>query len=240
MKNCPYCAGLIDDNAQTCPLCLRPLPAAATPPVPPAAPETSGLAIASLISGILFFIFPAAILAIVFGHLSRSEIRRSAGRKTGAGMALAGLILGYGGIAVIPVLIIAAIAIPNLLRSSIAANEAIAVGSLRRINTAVIIYASKYGTYPESLANLGPPAKGTADRDRADLIDSVLVSGQRSGYLFSYEANALQHAGVRAGYVVYADPASAGTTGQRHFFTDQTGVIRAEPNGPANEHSPPI
>jgi len=62
---------------------------------------TSGLAIVSLLCGILFFIFPAAVAAIIFGYISRSDIRHSGGRKTGAGMALAGLILGYIGIAFI-------------------------------------------------------------------------------------------------------------------------------------------
>ena len=80
--------------------------------------ETSGMAIVSLICGILFLVFPIAIVAIVLGHLSLSEIRRAGGRLTGHGLAVAGLVLGYAGVAVIPIaLIVAAIAIPNLLRS---------------------------------------------------------------------------------------------------------------------------
>ena len=93
------------------------LPAYPAPPAPSITPTTSGLAIVSLLCGILFFIFPSAVAAIIFGHISRSDIRRSGGRKTGAGMALQGLSSGYIGVAIIPViLIIAAIAIPNLLR----------------------------------------------------------------------------------------------------------------------------
>jgi hypothetical protein len=70
-------------------------------------------AIASLVCGCLWFLFPTAILAIVLGHLSRSDIRRSAGRLKGERMALAGLILGYAGGVIIPVLIIiAALIIP--------------------------------------------------------------------------------------------------------------------------------
>jgi hypothetical protein len=65
-------------------------PPVVRPPGLPITPEGSGLAIGSLICGILFFIFPSAIAAIVMGHISRAEIRRSEGRKTGAGMALAG------------------------------------------------------------------------------------------------------------------------------------------------------
>lgn len=81
--------------------------------------ETSGKAIASLICGVLFFIFPVAIAAVVLGHLSFSDICKSGGRLVGNGIATAGLILGYMGLAAVPfILIIAAIAIPNLLRSA--------------------------------------------------------------------------------------------------------------------------
>ena len=59
------------------------------------------------------------------------------------------------------ILIIAAIAIPNLLRSKMAANEASAVGSLRTINTACIEYSTTYGGYPSALTNLGPAAPAT-------------------------------------------------------------------------------
>jgi Domain of unknown function (DUF4190) len=80
--------------------------------------ETSGKAIASLVCGLFLFAFPMSILAIIFGHLSLSEIRKSAGRLQGQGMAITGLVLGYLGVAAIPViLIIGAIAIPNLLRA---------------------------------------------------------------------------------------------------------------------------
>ncbi len=64
-------------------------------------PETSGKAIFSLISGILFLILPFSIVAVVFGYLSLYDIRRSAGRFTGKGLAVAGIILGYVGVAVI-------------------------------------------------------------------------------------------------------------------------------------------
>jgi len=102
--------------------------------------ETSGKATASLISGIAAYVvapFIGAIAAVVLGHLGLSEIKKSAGRLKGDGMAIAGLVLGYLQIAGLPfILIIAAIAIPNLLRPKMAANEASAVGSLRTITTA--------------------------------------------------------------------------------------------------------
>jgi Domain of unknown function (DUF4190) len=125
MKVCPACAKINEDAAAFCNQCGANLPATAYVPQQTAAqqpamqqvraPETSGLAIASLISGFLFFIFPAGVLAVVFGHVARSQIRKSAGRLKGAGIALAGLILGYAGIAlVVVILLIAAFAIPKL------------------------------------------------------------------------------------------------------------------------------
>jgi len=86
------------------------------------------------------------------------------------------------------ILIIAAIAIPNLIRSKMAANEASAVASMRSVNTACVSYSSTYGIgFPTNLSNLGPVAAGTnATSTSADLIDSVLSSGTKSGYSFTY------------------------------------------------------
>ena len=119
------------------------------------------------------------------------------------------------------ILIIAAIAIPNLLRSRIAANEASAVGSIRTINTAEVTYAS---TYPDigfaGLASLGG-AGGTSAG--AGLLDSVLASGVKSGYSFTVSVASGSPASL---YIVNGDPVVYGQTGQRHFFSDQSGVIR--------------
>ena len=135
------------------------------------------------------------------------------------------------------ILIIAAIAIPNLLRAKIAANEASAVGSLRTLNTACIAYSTSYGQYPAALANLGPISLGgTASSTSADLIDSVLSAGAKSGYTFVYTAG-----NSNQSYTITAKPIVAGQTGQRMFFTDQSGVIRADGSGSgANASSTPI
>jgi len=136
------------------------------------------------------------------------------------------------------ILIIAAIAIPNLLRSKMAANEASAVGSLRTLNTACVSYSTTYGTgYPAALANLGPGTPATAAT--ADLIDSVLASGTKSGYVFTFVSGAPVGGQVPT-YTINANPVTVGTTGQRGFFTDQSGVIRANPTGPATVNSTPI
>jgi type IV pilus assembly protein PilA len=220
--------------------------------------ESSGKAVASLICGILFFIFPSAIAAIILGHLSISDIRRSGGRLTGHGMATAGLVLGYMGIAVIPVvLIVAAIAIPNLLRARMAANESSAVGSLRTINAAAFSYQATYSNgFPPGLEAMDGSSLEKSSCDHAQLIDPTLASGQKSGYTFTYgwvlpkdaasqtpspaaAANGCTLVGGIS-YQVYADPITRGTTGQRGFYTDQTAVVRFAANETATEQSPPL
>ena len=129
------------------------------------------------------------------------------------------------------ILIIAAIAIPNLLRSRMQANEASAVGSIRSINTACVSYSTTYGTgFPAGIANLGPGAPATAAT--ADLIDAILAAGTKSGYTFPFASGAAV-GGVVPTYTVNANPVTVGTTGQRSFFSDQSGVIRFDPTGAA-------
>jgi prepilin-type N-terminal cleavage/methylation domain-containing protein len=125
------------------------------------------------------------------------------------------------------ILIIAAIAIPNLLRSKIAANQASAVGSLRTLNTACIAYSTSYGQFPGALTNLGPIASGgTASSTSADLIDSVLAAGTKSGYTFEFTVG-----GSNQSYTITATPITAAVTGQNMYFTDQSGVIRVNTSG---------
>jgi prepilin-type N-terminal cleavage/methylation domain-containing protein len=135
------------------------------------------------------------------------------------------------------ILIIAAIAIPNLLRSKIAANQASAVGSLRTLNTACIAFSTSYGQFPSALTNLGPVASGgTASSTSADLIDQVLAGGQKSGYNFSFTPGTSNQS-----YSITATPITVGTTGQNMYYTDQSGVIRVDTSGSgAGASSTPI
>ena len=138
------------------------------------------------------------------------------------------------------ILIIAAIAIPNLLRSRMAANEASAVGSLRTINTSMVTFSS---TYPDqgfapSLAVLGGAAPCTvASSTAACLLDQVLATGTKSGYKFV--ATGTGTIPVVA-YTATAAPVVAGSSGQRFFFTDQSGVIRYDPAAAATVASSPL
>jgi type IV pilus assembly protein PilA len=129
------------------------------------------------------------------------------------------------------ILIIAAIAIPNLLRSKMAANEASAVGSLRSINTAEVTYAAAYPDtgYSLLLLNLGGAgciAGTVATTANACLLDSVLATGNKSGYTFTAVGSALGTTAVNNVFTSKAVPQGIGTTGQRGFGSDQSGVIR--------------
>ena len=127
------------------------------------------------------------------------------------------------------ILIIAAIAIPNLLRSKIAANESSAVGSVRTIGTAEVTYSSSWGTgYAPAIANLGGAAPCTvATAATACLIDSLLsiAPNVKSGYTFG-AAGTLPVAGINNGFEINATPVTVQTTGVRAFCDDQTGVIK--------------
>jgi type IV pilus assembly protein PilA len=128
------------------------------------------------------------------------------------------------------ILIIAAIAIPNLLRSKIAANESSAVGSVRTIGTAEVTYQSSWGIgYATAITNLGGAAPCTiASSTTACLIDPLLsvAPSIKSGYNFNAFGTLPDAAGIRNGFEVNAWPTNVQTTGVRAFCDDQTGVIK--------------
>ena len=139
------------------------------------------------------------------------------------------------------ILIIAAIAIPNLLRSRIAANQASAIGSLRIINTAEVTYSSSYGEgFSSTLLQLGPPSSGPVTVSAAGLIDSVLAAGMKSGYSFLYSPAMQDTRGFYNGYILNANPAVFGQTGTAYYFTDQTHVIRGSTTGTASATDSPV
>lgn len=235
---CSKCGVSLQEGSQFCDRCGAPVaaqidPAATGVTSPIGGDETSGKAISSLITGIVgLLLFPAAIAAIILGHLSQSDIRKSNGRLQGAGMALAGLILGYAVIALIPViLIVAAIAIPNLLRARIAANEALAVHSVREIHAAeVTYYLANPGTgYTCSLSDLARNEQA-ASMTKARLIDGRLASGTKSGYQFVVQSCQRPEKG-EGKYQVVAYPVSRNQTGVRAFCSDETGVIKFDASG---------
>jgi len=123
------------------------------------------------------------------------------------------------------ILIIAAIAIPNLMRARMSANESSAAGSLRTINTAEVSFAT---TYPSvgftALASLGGPQPCTPAPATGCFIDNFLATNGanagKDGYGFT-----LQTAASATGYGTLAAPLTLNQTGTRAFCSDQTGVI---------------
>jgi type IV pilus assembly protein PilA len=129
------------------------------------------------------------------------------------------------------ILIIAAIAIPNLLRAKMAANESSAVASVRTINTAEITYQSSYPTvgYATTLAALGPNANPcTPSSVNGCLIDSVLSGGIKSGYNFAAAGSGGPPA---VQYYASATPMVVNQTGIRSFCSFEDAVVRVQPSG---------
>ena len=121
------------------------------------------------------------------------------------------------------ILIIAAIAIPNLLRARIASNESSAVASIRTINTAMVSYNSAYPSvgYATDLTALTGTCTGgvVPTSTNACLIDTTLASGTKSGYTFAA-------AGTSGGYAAWANPVTLNTTGVNSFCSVADAVVR--------------
>jgi type IV pilus assembly protein PilA len=136
------------------------------------------------------------------------------------------------------ILIIAAIAIPNLLRARIAANESSAVSSIRTINTAEISYQASYPTvgYASTLTQLGPVSNGACAAPvaaTACLIDYALsnataAASAKSGYIVSLGQG---NSSDTNSYLVGAVPAVFNQTGVRVFCAVEDGVVRGANTG---------
>ena len=180
-----------------------------------------GLAIAALVLGVIGFftaglIGVGAIVGIVLACLAMSKIKNDPWQYGGRGMAIAGLVLNIVClVSFVPMGIIAAIAVPNLLASRRAANEGAAMSSLRTLASAEATYQAttgdgKYGTLDELAA--------------ANLIDVRLATGTKSGYKFTVELT--NHESDYPGFEIVGVPMTYGSSGTRSFYVDETGVIR--------------
>jgi prepilin-type N-terminal cleavage/methylation domain-containing protein len=140
------------------------------------------------------------------------------------------------------ILIIAAIAIPNFLRSRVTANQASAVASLHTLNIAEVTYSATYGAgYSVDMQSLSPPAGTGADPSStaAGLIDSVLASGTKSGYSFTYSPGASDTSGRISAYSFIATPISS-STGTNYYYTDESGVTRLNATTTAGSSDSPV
>jgi type IV pilus assembly protein PilA len=93
-----------------------------------------------------------------------------------------------------------------------------AIAAIRTLHTAEVQYYSTYGRFAVSLAELGPPASGSANASAADLIGNDLAGGDKSGYKFTLTGN-------QGGYVINASPIAFNSSGSRTFYSDQTMVV---------------
>ncbi len=143
------------------------------------------------------------------------------------------------------ILILAAIAIPNLLRSRMSANEASAITSMRTIMSSEIVYSTTYTVgFSANLTSLGDggtaancvPPKMPAVVS-ACLIDASLASRTKSGYAFTYAPSG---GAVNNTYILNADPFAPGVSGQRHFYTDETDILRVNSAAVASATDPAL
>jgi type IV pilus assembly protein PilA len=133
------------------------------------------------------------------------------------------------------ILVIAAIAIPNLLRAKISANEASAANSVRKIATAEVAYSTSYPNvgFAPSLVELGGALPCTPSSNTACILDSVLSSGSKSGYQF-VAVGVNQSGTTNSAFVVGSAPLSYNITGVRDFCIITDGVLRIDPGAPGN------
>ena len=243
---CPGCGNSLSEGDTFCAVCGRSTSgsAATAPPVDPSVafglpPETSGKAIFSLVCGILGLFPPAAVVAVIFGHLSLSEIRRSAGQLSGRGLAITGLVFGYGGVALGVVwLVLIAIAIPKAMRAertqgaqrsqrtsvTVGDQGVSAVSVVRSMNTAEIAYAQAHPAagYTCSLSDLSG-AWGIGDQlDRA----------KKNGYTVDLQACAANNpGGPITRYRIVAYPMMINQSGKPAFCSNESDLIKVARNG---------
>jgi prepilin-type N-terminal cleavage/methylation domain-containing protein len=135
------------------------------------------------------------------------------------------------------ILIIAAIAIPNLLRARIAANESSAASIVRTLNTAEVSYVTAYPSvgYAAAMTNLGGAGPCTPSSTTACLIDNTLAATGgaqgKSGYLFVGTGIAASGSAVNGQYLITATPIAVNSSGVNSFCAVEDAVVRKDSTG---------
>jgi hypothetical protein len=241
LKQCTNCRGNLADFVPLCPYCgvSQPVPQMAM--VQQAPPQSSNKAIASLVCGVLFLCAPASIAAIILGHLALVDIKRSANRMTGHGLAIAGLVMGYLGIALTTIYIVFMVSMfRTTLSRDVPANETAAIATMRTYNQALKAYATKCPQqgYPATLLPLGPGPGNCAHANLTDARLAVPVPVRR-GYMFQYTPSANGSEQIRV-FALVARPVQPNLTGKRFFFLDEEGVIRQADSQIVGPRSDPV
>lgn len=135
--------------------------------------------------------------------------------------------------------IIAALAIPNITKQRMQANETAALANLKTIMNSLIMYQTSYPQvgFPKQFSDLGGDGSGPA---AAGLIDEVFAAGTKQGYTFTYKPGPADASGHINDFELLVDPVTRGSTGQKSYFTDQKGTVRYNPSGPASATDVPI
>lgn len=135
------------------------------------------------------------------------------------------------------ILIIAAFTIPRITKAQIPAHESSAIKSIQAIHEAQMMFSSSHPDvgFTADLVTLG----GNAQSGGEQIIDSNLASGRKSGYTFTYTPGEKVNGAIRS-YTITAVPDQVGSTGQRRFFSDESGEIHYNASGPADTTSPVI
>lgn len=246
---CLGCGKSLAEGEQFCSNCGRDASASpAAPRIDPSIafglpPENSGKAIFSLICGILFIILPFSIVAVIFGYLSLSDIRRSGGRLTGRGLAITGIVLGYIGVTLLVGLIglgtYSAITMQRRITEgtpqrgstkyttgpgtvSLGNGNAI-VTSIRTLNTAEIAYSQAHRSvgYTCSLSDLS----------QVWGIDSQLALGRKNGYSFRLQCKTAEAGGPVVRYHITAVPIDSSARAMPAYCSDESDVIRVARSG---------
>jgi hypothetical protein len=236
---CLGCGKSLTEGEQFCSNCGRDASASpAAPKIDPSIafglpPENSGKAIFSLICGILFIILPFSIVAVIFGCLSLSDIRRSGGRLTGRGLAITGIVLGYVGVTLLVGLIGLGIytEITTQRRAKYASsartvtlgNGNEVVTSIRTLNMAEIAYSQAHRSigYTCSLSELS----------RVWGIDRELALGRKNGYSFRLQCTAAGAGGPVIRYHITAAPIDSSSRAMPAYCSDESDVIRVARSG---------
>lgn len=214
--------------------------------------QSKGLAIASLVLGILsLFTFAGlligAILGTILGIVALVKANGSPATHGGKGLAIAGIVTSVASFLVIPVIgIVAAIAIPSLLRARVSANEAAAIGDIRTVISGEAAYQSTNAGQYDSLECLAAPSRCIPGypANGPVFVDPALLQSEKSGYRRSFHPGSPPDAGGGGAsspsslksFAFVAEPINFGQTGVRAFCGDDTGVVCYSPDG----HMPPI
>ena len=231
---CPSCRTANAPGAVRCEVCATPLSTAGVR-------QRRGMAVASLVLGILSLptlglLFVGGVVGLILGIMALTRTARAPREYGGKGAAIGGIVCSALSLLLaIPILIVAAIAIPSLLRARIAANESSAVADIRTMISAETTYMSVVGAYgtPECLAQ---PSNCHPNASTIPLIDeSLRSSGPRHGYLRTFHAgSAVDLPGGYTGFESFAYvavPVQAGRTGMRGFCGDSTGTLCTTSDG---------